>query len=142
MNRSNLRGISGFSLLEAIIALTLISTFGLAIFSWVSSMLINVEKIESSAQRQAVIRNATEYLSNTNIMEQPSGEATLGPYLLQWTSELVEPIRPGLNKSSGHNEFTIGLYNVNVEVSITDSSRKIQFHMRATGYHGQEELPF
>jgi general secretion pathway protein I len=105
-------------------------------------MLINVEKIESGAQRQAVVRNATEYLSNTNIMEQPSGEATLGPYQLQWTSELIEPVRPGLNQRFGRDEFTIGLYDLNVEVSITNISRKIQFNMRATGYHGQEELPF
>lgn len=132
----------GFSLLEAIVALTLISTFGLAIFSWVSSMLVNVDKIESNAQRQTIMRNVTEYLSNTNIMERPSGETTLGPYQIHWSSELVEPIRNGLNKSSGNNEFKIGLYNVYVSVSTPNTNKIVSFNMRLTGYSGQEALPF
>jgi general secretion pathway protein I len=132
---------SGFSLLEAIVALTLISTIGLAIFSWVSGMLISVEKIENNGSRLTVMRNAAEYLSNTNIMEQPSGNAILGPYQLSWNSELVEPIKTGLNSNSTANEFKVGLYDVNVSV-VNANHKEVQFTLRLTGFHGEEALPF
>lgn len=132
---------NGFSLLEAIVALTLISTVGLAIFSWINGMLINVEKIENNGNRLAIMRNTAEYLSHTNIMEQPSGKAVLGPYQLTWTSELAAPVKNGLNRNHSNNEFKIGLYEVDVSVVI-DDNKETQFTLRLTGFHGEEALPF
>ncbi len=132
---------NGFSLLEAIVALTLISTIGLAIFAWVNGMLITVEKIENNGNRLAIMRNTAEYLSHINIMKQPSGETTMGPYQLRWRSELAAPVKNGLNRNSGFNEFKIGLYDVNVSV-VSDGNKEAQFTLRLTGFHGEEVLPF
>ena len=82
-------------MLEAIVALTIMATFGIAIFSWINGLLISDDKIERNYARDAITRNVAEYLSDINVMDHPNGDISLGRHQIRWSSSLVEPIKAG-----------------------------------------------
>lgn len=127
---------AGFSLLEAIVAITMVATFGLAIFSWINGLLVSVNKIERNYQKDSISRNAAEYISDLNIMSAPNGIKQLGPYELTWNSDLIEPIREGKSTTGSKNDFLVGLYQT--EVKIEKNNEFIgSIKLRLVGHKGE-----
>lgn len=123
----------GFSLLEAIVALLLVTMLSITCFTWVSNLLLSVNKIEKNTYANLVQRNVTEFLTDINIMLQPEGEQDLGGINVLWTATPIEPVRRGKNMAGGDTPFEIGLYKVNVQVKdITGKSTK--FELIQVGY--------
>ena len=131
----------GFSLLEAIVALTLVATVGLAVFSWINSLLMTVEKIETRGVKDSITRSVVEYLADINMMDAPEGDVQLGGYQLQWVSQLVEPIKKGKAGVAGVTEFKVGLYDVTVTVE-KQGEFVTEFDLRQVGFHGEASSPF
>jgi general secretion pathway protein I len=131
----------GFSLLEAIVAITMIATFGLAIFSWINGLLISVTKIERNYAQDSISRNAVEYLSDINIMEHPNGKVELGRYNMTWIATPIEPIKAGKSTSGTPNDFTLGLYSTQVEIA-ENGLQPIKIELRLVGYKGEIRSPF
>lgn len=107
----------GFTLLEAIVALVLLSTIGLSLLSWLNSNLISLQRVQAAEQRATVTRNALEFIEVLNPMLQPQGQQVLGNYQLIWQAELVTDARDTIDSFYGTAGFyKVGLYAVNVEV--------------------------
>lgn len=123
----------GFSLLEAIVALLLVTMLGMATFSWISNLLLSVEKIESRGFTNLVKRNVNEYLSDINMMSSPSGEQELSGLKIVWNAELVEPIKRGKDSYGGVTQFELGLYRVLVRVE-NDDEELMEFQTLKVGY--------
>jgi len=70
----------GFSLLEAIVAMVIISGAGYALFGWVNSNIMTLNSIRDANARSEATQNILEYMSSVNPMLKPSRCATLGPY--------------------------------------------------------------
>ncbi|WP_334021626.1 PulJ/GspJ family protein [Alteromonas sp. S015] len=124
----------GFSLLEAIVALLLVTMLGMATFSWISNLLISIEKIEKQSVNNLIKRNVNEYLSDINVMRQPSGEEEISGVTIAWRAELVEPIKKGLNSNGGQSQFELGLYRVSVDVS-RDTEQIMAFSTMQVGHN-------
>ena len=137
----NYKKSQGFSLLEAIVALTIMATFGIAIFSWINGLLISVDKIERNYARDAITRNVAEYLSDINVMDHPNGDISLGRHQIRWSSSLVEPIKAGKSFTGSSNEFMVGLYQTDAVVS-EGSLQVTKISFRLVGYRGEAKLPF
>ena len=54
---------SGFSLLEAVVALTILATSGLALSSWFSLSMEGVFRLEELRERHVMLRNLQEYFT-------------------------------------------------------------------------------
>ena len=123
----------GFSLLEAIVAITIMAGFGMAVFAWINTNLVTIEKIEKRAYKDLLIRNVSSFMQDVDIMVSPNGQEQLSNYSIVWQSSLVEPIKDGRNQSGGLSEFQLGLYDTNVKV-LLESREVIVFDIRLVGY--------
>lgn len=131
----------GFSLLEAIVALMLVTMLSMTAFAWINNLLLSVTKIESNAYDNYLERNVTEFLSDINVMLRPTGSQAFATLTISWNAELVEPIKRGKNMSGGATPFELGLYNVVVTV-VNDENDPVTFNMIKVGYRSLPDSTF
>jgi len=123
---------SGFTLMEAIIAMVIMATAGVALLAWMSNTLSSLNRIEAARDRDEATMAALEYLSSINPSQRPEGEMDLGRYELQWTAETLEPYREGMGPRGGSSLFQVALYRL--EVSVSDGDREYHFSVRQAGW--------
>lgn len=123
----------GFSLLEAIVALTLISLTGVAIFSWINQSLKNLSVISRQDIQLQRVENALAYVRTINPMKTPQGSSQIGDLQLSWQSELIEPINRSVSRRGGFGNYQVGLYSLDVTLEQSDMSDYV-FTVRQPGY--------
>lgn len=124
---------SGFSLLEAIVALVIFSMVAMALYGWQSANLHTLRRAEAHARQNALSRSALSLLAQVNPMLTPSGERPLGPLRVQWLAHLLQPAKPGVSAVGVPDLFELGLYRMDVRV--LDGSRLVTaFHVRQVGF--------
>ncbi len=116
----------GFTLLEAIVALVLIASTGMALLNWISTNLTTLQHVQAAQQRNDATRNAVAFMETINPIEQPSGENTIGMYKIIWEAKVVE-----LQGST--IMYQVGLYDMNVTVSL-DKTMIAKFTVRQIGF--------
>jgi general secretion pathway protein I len=123
----------GVTLLEAIVALVLIATTGIALLDWVNNNLMNLNRIQAIQQRNEATRSALAFVELLNPLETPEGNQTLGIYTFQWQSQLVEPAKDGVSFTGDLGFYQLGLYAVQFTISINNQVIT-QFTVRQVGY--------
>jgi len=117
----------GFSLLEAIVALILIATTGMALLSWINTNLITLQHVQQTQQRDEAIRNALAFIETINPLEKPRGEEKIGIYTFRWEAEAA------LLPKDGKGLYQFGLYDTEVEV-LSDKELLARFTLRQIGF--------
>lgn len=106
----------GFSLLEAIVALAILASVGMALFAAMNQSLSMVARAEKVRERESALRNAVAWIQVINPAQQPRGEHELGAlrqartwldYALRrvlriWPLYLVVLVASWLALSAGH----------------------------------------
>ena len=64
----------GFSLLEAIVALAILASVGMALFAAMNQSLSMVARAEKVRERESALRNAVAWIQVVNPAQQPRGE--------------------------------------------------------------------
>lgn len=128
------RNQGGFSLLEAIVALTIFSICVMALYAWMSVNQTTLVRIQA---RDAAIRDgqaALAVIELVNPMEEPAGSRALpGDLEIRWTSEELVERAPGMGMAGNELAFDLALYNV--DVSAWRGPRKVaEFSTRRTGW--------
>jgi general secretion pathway protein I len=116
MSGTRLTNQRGFSLLEAIVALVILSSVALAILSWTNSNLLSLARIEAQQNALLARRAALNYLDTVNPMASPGGEQSLGRWRVSWRAEPVRPLRSNVNRYGAPGLFDVALYEVDVVV--------------------------
>ena len=114
--RRSRAGAAGFSLLEAIVALTILSAAGLALFAALSQSVQMVGRAEQAREADLALRNALAWVEQINPMEAPDGEQAVGSYILRWHAE---PLEPPLDGATGYLQpglHLVGLYRLQLEL--------------------------
>lgn len=124
----------GFSLLEAVVAIVLISSTGLALFGWINSSLINLGRVREVNARTETTQNALEYMAAVNPMLTPSGKTHLGDTELAWHAELIPPIRDGSGYPQGMGLWQFALYDTHVTLLQRGVEPWFSFRLRQLGY--------
>lgn len=133
MRRNRQRGQGGFTLLEAVVALTILASAGLALYASLNSSLIMVDRAARSQRTDVAVMNALAWLETINPMLTPEAEENLGEYQLRWRAELIEPVRQGETGYLQPGHYDIGLYRVRAELWL-DGERAREFEVRRVGY--------
>lgn len=128
----------GFSLLEAIVALTIMATAGLALFAAMNQSVQMAQRAETARQADSALRNAVAWMETVNPAVTPDGEQELGDVRLRWHSELVEPARDAMTGYMQAGLFEVGLYRVTLELSI-DGRPLTTAEIRRVGYRQVRE---
>lgn len=106
----------GFTLLEAIVALTILAAAGLALFAAMSQSIQMVQRAQQAREIDTALRNALAWSERINPMLQPGGEQALGDWSLRWTAELVEPVHDGVTASLQPGLYQVGLYRLDLQL--------------------------
>lgn len=127
------RFIKGFSLLEAIVALALISLTGMAIFSWLNQSLGNLSNLNRQQMQSQLAENAFSYIKTINPMVTPDGTTQLGSLHLTWHSKLMGQPDRAVGSLGNFTNYQMGLYLLDVTLQQPDTVT-LNFSVRQVGY--------
>ncbi len=125
---------AGFTLLEAIVAMVLISTAGLALFGWINGNLISLSRVQDANARSEATVNILEYMQRVNPMLAPDGQADLGRYSIRWKSEPTTPVAEGVDHPRGRSLYQLALYRTTVAVRSLEGGPWFELKMQQVGY--------
>ena len=128
----------GFSLLEAIVALTILATAGLALFAAMSQSVQMIARAENARLGDSAVRNAVAWMETVNPMETPQGEQRIGEVTLRWSAQLVEPERDAMTGYLQPGLYRLGLYDVRLELE-QDGRPLADTVLRRVGYRQVRE---
>lgn len=123
----------GFTLIEAIVALVLIATTGMALFSWINSNIITLNRVREINAKNAATINVIEYMNSINPMITPDGQANLASYHLYWKAKATET-RNGVGYPYGVSLYKLGLYQTKINVRKSDMKIWFTFTLQQVGY--------
>lgn len=76
----------GFTLLEAVIAIAIFSIGATALYGWVNSNLITLERVDHINVRSSAIESALGFMSTVDPLTMPEGSVQLGVLRVDWLS--------------------------------------------------------
>lgn len=127
------RGARGFTLLEAIVAMVVFSLGAFALYGWLSTNTITLQRISDRRSVAEVRLSALDMMHGVNPMTQPSGRRTLDGLQVQWRAVPLEPPKASVTQVGFPNLFQVGLYQVDVRV-LQESRAVDRFTLRQLGY--------
>lgn len=123
----------GFSLLEAIVALAIVASAGLALFAAMSQSVQMVRRAERVRQADTAARNALALMETVNPALDPTGEKRIGALQLKWHSTPVEPPRDVMTGYLQAGLYQVGLYDITLDVHAADDV-STTLRLRKVGY--------
>ena len=108
---------TGFTLLEAIVALSLFAIAGMAMYGLYNTNLISLTRVQDVAGQTPIARYAMERIAAVDPWREGGGRFVVDGYDIAWSATLVEPVRHGQNSAGTQMGFDFGLYEVEYEVS-------------------------
>ena len=109
---------NGFSLVEAVVALVILSSSGIALATWFSLSMENLVRLEETQKSQLVLDNLFEYFSTLELKSEKKDEKlNLENYEIVWSASLVEPEQIGRGLSGTISNFDLALYAIDFSVN-------------------------
>ncbi len=140
MNNRRDRKQRGFTLIEAIVALVLIATTGMALFGWINSNIITLNRVQEINAVNAATVNAVEYMNNINPMAVPEGQTNLGFCRLSWKAEAATETRDGAGYPYSTSLYQLNMYQTKVTLQKPDGQFWFAFTLQQVGYKKVREL--
>ena len=128
----------GFTLIETIIALAILSATIVVFFAFLSNALSGARRMELASVAYDRRTNALELASAVNPMELPEGTISLGPYRISWTARLLGDIHQSSRYPAGAGIFKIALYRM--RFSFPDASDIPPIEVTKLGYR-RDDVP-
>ena len=107
----------GFTLLEAIVALTILSMGLMAAFSWFNQGILHLIWINDLALEEVVTEEVLSRLELEDFTHKGSGSYQLEDYIISWQATPMEPTKEGVSAMGGRSLYDISLYNIELELS-------------------------
>ena len=80
------RKVVGFTLLEAIVALVIFTMGALALYGWLSTNVITLNRIRDRQQVEETLHSALDLIRRSIPMQVPTGKREVGDLEVSWTS--------------------------------------------------------
>lgn len=126
---------NGFTLLEAIVALTLLGLALVPMISFISESTDQLARVAERNERSFATQSAVALLDPINPMEDPQGEESLGQDLMvRWNSEPLVLPNDGPQIGMGLPGFRVGFYEVRVSLYRDSMDPWFAFDLRKVGY--------
>lgn len=127
------RAARGFTLLEAIVALVVFTLGAFALYGWLSTNVITLNRIRDRQQLEVAMQSALDLIRRSNPMDTPTGQRKVGEFTVTWTSTPVQPPKNGVDQSGGPGIFMVGLYEMDVRAT-RDGRELHAFRVRQVGW--------
>lgn len=119
----------GFTLLEAIVAMVLISGAGYALLGWINNNITALYRIQEVNARSEATSNILEYMRNVNPMLTPEGKVVLGQYRISWLSKQSAAVVDQFS-----SDYKFALYNSTINVEDANNKAWFTLNLRQVGY--------
>lgn len=129
----------GFTLLEAIVALTIFGMAALALYGWLGTNMIALGRVEATHSALADARTALEVVETVNPLLEPEGERELPGLTVRWTSRPLVERRSGKGPSGAITIFDLALFEMEVE-TWREGRRTWHFTLRRAGWEAVREV--
>lgn len=124
---------SGFTLLEALVALVLIAITLMPLYEWVGRSLGAAARMADTTKQAEAQLAALAVISRINPLEEATGTSDAGPYRVRWQSVAkVEPV-DNVAYPRGIGLYQVALYDVRAQV-LKDGAVWFEFHVDQIGY--------
>ncbi len=141
MIRANRRA-SGFTLLEAIVALVIMAAVMIPLLSFISATAQALITAAETNERSFAQQAAVAMLEPLNPFEEPSGTLSLDQDVtVSWISEEILPQMKDVALGSPLSGFTFGFYKLTVTLARPDRDPWFTFEMRKAGYAKHSMTP-
>lgn len=109
---------SGFTLIESLVALVILSTAFAFVWEWFGTAVITSEKIESAVELPLIYEQAHDQLELMDFQLNREGSFNIGRYTINWEAkELRSNLTEAHRKSPA---WIVALFNVSMEFKIED----------------------
>ena len=133
MTRALPRVQHGFSLLEAIVAMTIMATCLMALYAWLSSSTLAINRVRANASALTDARVAKAIIETVNPMSEGKGSRLLAPLEIRWEARPISELRLGMSPAGSATPFDFRLYELDVRV-LRDGQMVREFRMRKAGW--------
>jgi len=124
---------TGFSLLEALVAVALISAAFLPLLALQGQLSRTVVAMERAEDRVKNMTSALSYLRVVNPSLQNDGQQRIGDAQLTWAAQPISEERAVLDVSGSPGRFVARLYDIHATLAYEDG-RQAAFTVRAMGW--------
>lgn len=126
--------IQGFSLLETIVAMVLISTLGASLFLWLNSGISSLYRVKALEEENVAKLNVLEYSSSLNPMQSAQGSQNFGSYQAEWRAKPVTEILDASNYPTGIGLYQIALYEITFSITRVGGDKWFEMTTRQPGF--------
>jgi prepilin-type N-terminal cleavage/methylation domain-containing protein len=131
---------AGFTLLEVIVALVILTAALLAFYEFLSTAIRAAERVWQAAEAYDRERNGLALAASLNPMATPTGELDLGTYRVRWRAERIGPSQQSTEyPSGGPGRFTVALYRIVID--FPGSANFAPLEVTKLGYHRDATPP-
>ena len=124
----------GFSLLEMIAALTILTIGSVVLFSWLGQTMGQLTRFQTQEKESLARLQAVDFLATRNPALMPSGKQVFETFSLEWKSEPVAELRDSFSPVGGLGLYQMNLYSVQVNAFDTNGLPWFQFPLKLVGY--------
>ncbi len=125
----------GIALLEVIVALVIVATFGAGLFSWAGQTYRTANRAVELLDEAEIERNLIELSQVINPAHQPQGKLQTELYVYDWQSQPLRPLVDQIRHPMGLSPYQVGLYKVSVRVlRRADQSLLLQRELQVAGH--------
>ena len=134
------RAQAGFTLLEAIVALTIMAMCLLALYAWLATSTSAIRHVSAHAQALQDARTAVALMQTVNPMATPRGRRSLPELEVRWEAKPLSIRLFGMSEAYGATPFDFQLFDL--DVSVLRGQRVVrEFHMHKTGWVLARPIP-
>lgn len=108
---------AGFTLLEAVVALTILGFVLLGAFTWVGNDLSALGKVRDLALEESAVQQAIAELEQVDLGAQPTGVLDWNGFRIGWRAELLTPVRQGRTGTGAPGLYDLALYGVQLDIA-------------------------
>ena len=108
--------VRGFSLLEAIVALTIVAVAILGAYAWVAGNIVSLTRVRDLALEEAALHQALGTLEQTDLGGRPAGSIQWREFRIDWQAEPIEATRPSRTGVGGKGLYELTLYRMMLSV--------------------------
>ncbi|MGI8559873.1 MAG: PulJ/GspJ family protein [Luteimonas sp.] len=130
---------TGFTLLEAIIALVIFAMGALALYAWLGVNVRTLLRVQEHRESAALMGSALDSMRRINPMETPRGRREVGDVVLEWDAKPVEPARNALSPVGLPTIFQVGLFTTEVRL-LRGGAEVGRFEVRQLGHQQTASL--
>lgn len=125
----------GFTLLEALVALALIGSTGLALLAWINQNIDSARRVEELRKRAAIHLEASHFVEGLNPMMASEGRNVLGVVTIEWRAvQKSELARNVIHATNAPGVFELGIFDIDVVASAPGVPEPVRFRQSAVGW--------